>query len=114
MTHAPQLRPLPVRTERIDFADDYEGFYVTVWMNPPQYLIDDLNSPERKWDALGTLIQDSNMADADGNPLDFKSEETWGRVLPVELAVVILNRYIDAFNTRARLPKANGTPSSGS
>ena len=111
---APQLRPLPVRTERIDFSDDYEGFYVTVWMNPPQYLIDDINSAERKYQALGTLIRESNMADADGNPLDFTSEETWTRILPIELGVVILNRYIDAFNTRARLPKVNGTPSSSS
>lgn len=111
---AQSLRTIPVRTEQIDFTDDYEGCNVTVWMNPPQYLIDDLNDPARKWEALGTLIQDSNMADADGSPIDFKSEQVWGRVLPFELAIIILNRYIEAFNARARLPKANAQPSANS
>lgn len=100
---------MPVRSERIVLADDFEGFELTVRTNPPLRVINLLASQEigDLILALSEIILDWNFVDEEGEPLPPPSQETIAE-LPMDLVVLIAEHYQEAVN---RLPPPTRKPS---
>ena len=103
------LRRLPKRTVEVTLPEPYSDFKVTVWVNFPPSLRQQLFSSdiEQVAEAFGQLVISHDLCDFDGEPLPADGAALY-RAMPEELVPVI---WRAAINEVGRLPKGNGRPS---
>ena len=100
-----------VRTAEIDLGGDYDGWRVTMRLNPSTAVWDDFSSgdTERYDSALAVLILDWNFVDDNGNPLPLPSEGLDWSIAPFDLKLVVTNAYSARMQERMSLGKPQST-----
>lgn len=102
-----------VRTARIAFEGDYEGWFVTMRLNPSVAVWEDFSSgeEERLESALKAIIIDWNIPDDEGKPLPVPRDGLDWRLAPFDLKVRLTQAYSRTIQARMSPPKEPSTAS---
>lgn len=102
---------LPVKTVDISLDElGYDGWVVTMRMNPRSSVYDDflaIDDMPRWWRAFGKIVQSWNFVDEDGEPFPLPSQLESERDLDLPVGIIgfIYRRYVEEFRASFGLPK---------
>lgn len=94
----PILR-LPKRIVRLNLPEPYTGFWVDVWINVPQRLLQDFSSIDaiKTPTAFDTLVVDHNLVDEEGIPFPKPNGGALFSALPTDVMVIIMSEVRSSF-----------------
>jgi len=99
------MRKLPVKLKKIELTGEYEGWELTMRVNPPFFVFDQIQSGEvdQILDALGLITTEWNFVDENGEPMPPPSKESY-RLLPYDLVLEIVDKFTS--EVTSLLPKS--------
>lgn len=102
-----------VRTAQLDLGGDYEGWLVTMRVNPSLAVWEDFSSgdTERYDRALSVLVLDWNFVDDEGQPLPLPRDGLDWSKAPFDLKLAVTNAYSAKVQERMSVGKPQSTAS---
>jgi hypothetical protein len=103
---AGKLLRMPRRTIKIELEDDYEGFWIDMWSNPPLRLfmeMQDTSDFDKLKEVIRKLIVDWNLVDFDGELIPVGEIED----VSMDLIGQIITRYMNDIQQASAVPKAS-------
>lgn len=103
---------IPKRSAWVDVEpEEYSGFQVRLWLNPPAGTAAPIFSTESDEDtqmaALGQIVLEHNgWLDFDGEPYPPSTDAAFWKAIPTELAALILVQIVNVINDRPNFARA--------
>jgi len=100
---------MPRRKIHIEMKDDYEGFWLDMWSNPPLRIfmeMQDTSDFDKLEQIIQMLIMDWNLVDFEGEPIPVGNLRDVG----MDMIGIIVQSYMTGVQQSAEVPKSGGSP----